>query len=128
MKEKQQDLIAVTSNLISASAGTGKTYQLASRCVALLALGYKAEEMIALTFTRKAAGEFRNRILKALSDGALDLNADGTPRSPDADGRLTGRNAITARVWETWSGLVIRDGAPVPAGNSVALCPDSACV
>lgn len=128
MKEKQQDLIAVTSNLISASAGTGKTYQLASRFVALLALGYKAEEMIALTFTRKAAGEFRNRILKALSDGALDLNADGTPRCPDAEGRLTGRNAITARVWETWSGLVIRDGKPAPAGNSVALCPDSACV
>lgn len=128
MKEKQQDLIAVTSNLISASAGTGKTYQLASRFVALLALGYKAEEMIALTFTRKAAGEFRNRILKALSDGALDLNADGTPRCPDAEGRLTGRNAITTRVWETWSGLVIRDGKPAPAGNSVALCPDSACV
>lgn len=128
MKEKQQDLIAVTSNLISASAGTGKTYQLASRFVALLALGYKAEEMIALTFTRKAAGEFRNRILKALSDGALDLNADGTPRTPDAKGRVSGRNAITARVWETWSGLVIRDGAPAPAGNSVALCPDSACV
>ncbi len=128
MKEKQQDLIAVTSNLISASAGTGKTYQLASRFVALLALGYKAEEMIALTFTRKAAGEFRNRILKALSDGALDLKADGTPRCPDAEGRLTGRNAITARVWETWSGLVIRDGKPAPAGNSVALCPDSACV
>lgn len=126
MKEMTPPLIAVTSNLISASAGTGKTYQLASRFVALLALGYKAEEMIALTFTRKAAGEFRNRILKALSDGALDLDDKGTPRSRDKHGRLQGRNAITVRVWETWSGLTIKDGTAIPAGNSVALCPPAA--
>ena len=119
---------AVTSNLISASAGTGKTYQLASRFVALLALGYKAEEMIALTFTRKAAGEFRNRILKALSEGALDLDESGKPRKIGEDGKLEGRNGITARVWETWSGLTIIDGKAAKAGNDVALCPDSACV
>ncbi|MBQ3217801.1 MAG: UvrD-helicase domain-containing protein [Akkermansia sp.] len=128
MSQPHPPLIAVTSNLISASAGTGKTYQLASRFVALLTLGYKAEEMIALTFTRKAAGEFRNRILKALSDGALDLNEKGSPRPPDSEGRPTGRNGITARVWETWSGLTIKEGKAVPAGNSVALCPASACV
>lgn len=128
MNPTPNDLIAVTSNLISASAGTGKTYQLASRFVALLALGYKAEEMIALTFTRKAAGEFRNRILKALSDGALDLNEKGKPRQTDPTAAPAGRNGITARVWETWSGLTIRHGKAVPAGNRVALCPDCACV
>lgn len=122
----RQELIAVTSNLISASAGTGKTYQLASRFVALLALGYKAEEMIALTFTRKAAGEFRNRILKALSDGALDLNAKGKPRKKDKNGTTIERNGITARVWETWSGLSIINGRAVPAGNDIPLCPESA--
>lgn len=62
----------VTSNLISASAGTGKTYQLASRFMALLALGYPAEKLIALTFTRNAAAEFRGRILSDLASGASD--------------------------------------------------------
>ena len=60
----------VTSNLISASAGTGKTYKLASRFIALLALGYPVEKLIALTFTRNAAGEFKGRILSALAKGA----------------------------------------------------------
>ena len=60
----------ITSNLIAASAGTGKTYQLSLRFIALLALGYPAEKMIALTFTRNAAAEFRQRILTDLAKGA----------------------------------------------------------
>ena len=60
----------VTSNLISASAGTGKTYKLASRFISLLALDYPAERLIALTFTRNAAGEFKSNILKAIALGA----------------------------------------------------------
>lgn len=62
--------LPVTSNLISASAGTGKTYQLSSRFIALLALGYPPENLIALTFTRNAAGEFKERILNDLAKGA----------------------------------------------------------
>ena len=60
----------VTGTLISASAGTGKTYQLALRFVALLCLGVDAASIVALTFTRKAAGEFRDRILSRLAEGA----------------------------------------------------------
>lgn len=56
--------------MISASAGTGKTYQLSLRFIALLALGYPVEKLIALTFTRNAAAEFRQRILTDLADGA----------------------------------------------------------
>ncbi|MGN1310086.1 MAG: UvrD-helicase domain-containing protein, partial [Akkermansia sp.] len=60
----------VTGTLISASAGTGKTYQLALRFVALLCLGVDPTSIVALTFTRKAAGEFRDRILSRLAEGA----------------------------------------------------------
>lgn len=63
-------LLPVSSNLISASAGTGKTYQLSSRFIALLALGYPPESLVALTFTRNAAGEFKERILNDLAKGA----------------------------------------------------------
>ena len=60
----------ISGNLIDASAGTGKTYQLASRFIALLALGVQAEHMVALTFTRKAAGEFLERIITDLGKAA----------------------------------------------------------
>lgn len=62
----------LTNTLISASAGTGKTYQLSLRFLALLALdgGAHPERLIAVTFTRKAAGEFKDRILTDLAAGA----------------------------------------------------------
>lgn len=53
--------------LVSASAGSGKTYQLVRRHLHLLALGEKPEGVAAMTFTRKAAGEFFQRILQRLS-------------------------------------------------------------
>lgn len=84
-----------TSSLISASAGTGKTYQLASRYIALLMLGVAPEKIIALTFTKKAAGEFRSRILHALAEGAC--------WKPSADDK-NARNPLSVRVWEIWSG------------------------
>ena len=104
----------INGNLIAASAGTGKTYQLTSRFVALLALGAKPEKMIALTFTKKAAGEFRNRIFQALSDGALG--------KPDHD--FPTRNGMAARVWETWTGLHLNaDMTLTASANPVALFP-----
>lgn len=106
----------VTSNLIAASAGTGKTYQLASRYIALLVLGARPEEIIALTFTRKAAGEFRNRILHALAEGACDKR--------DND---TGRNELAVRVWDVLSGLTIdKNGKAIEAANPVPLLPVTA--
>lgn len=53
--------------LVSASAGSGKTYQLVRRHLHLLALGERPEGIAAMTFTRKAAGEFFQRILQRLS-------------------------------------------------------------
>ena len=52
----------ISGNLIAASAGTGKTYQLTSRFVALLALGARPEKMIALTFTKKDVALVRLRV------------------------------------------------------------------
>lgn len=57
----------LTHQLISASAGSGKTYQLVRRYLHLLALGQPAEGVAAMTFTRKAAGEFFSRILQGLA-------------------------------------------------------------
>ena len=58
--------------MILASAGSGKTYALTNRFVRLLALGAKPERIVALTFTRKAAGEFFDGILSKLARAASD--------------------------------------------------------
>ena len=55
---------------ISASAGSGKTYQLTNRFIYLLHLTEAPERIIALTFTRAAAGEFFDRIMQKLARAA----------------------------------------------------------
>ncbi|MGJ8641156.1 MAG: UvrD-helicase domain-containing protein [Opitutaceae bacterium] len=60
---------------ISASAGSGKTFQLTNRFIYLLHLTEKPERIIALTFTRTAAGEFFQNIIEKLCDAAEDSNA-----------------------------------------------------
>ena len=57
---------------IRASAGSGKTYQLAHRYIRLLALDEGVERIIALTFSRKAAGEIFDAIALRLCDAATD--------------------------------------------------------
>lgn len=57
----------VMNELIRASAGTGKTYALVQRYLWLLERGVEPERIAAMTFTRKAAGEFFERILQELA-------------------------------------------------------------
>ena len=49
-----------------ASAGTGKTYSLAMRYITLLKLGAEPDEIIAMTFTNKAAGEIFDKIIQIM--------------------------------------------------------------
>ncbi len=62
----------LSHSMILASAGSGKTFALTDRFVALLAHGAAPDRIAALTFTRKAAGEFFDEILRKLAHAAAD--------------------------------------------------------
>ncbi|HQF40003.1 MAG TPA: UvrD-helicase domain-containing protein, partial [Opitutaceae bacterium] len=68
----------VGHEMIFASAGSGKTFALTTRFIRLLALGVAPERIVALTFTRKAAGEFFGEIVNRLAAAGEDEDAART--------------------------------------------------
>lgn len=77
---------------IAASAGTGKTWALAHRYLALMAAGVEPERICALTFSRKAAGEIFETIVQRLCLAATQ------PAERDATRRSIARQADGAAV------------------------------
>ena len=62
--------------LIEASAGTGKTQALGNRLIELLRAGVRPQDIVALTFSRAAAGEIFERFVSLLAESAASKGAD----------------------------------------------------
>ena len=61
---------------LSASAGSGKTFALVARYLSLLFTGANPSEILAITFTNKAAGEMRERVLASLESMPPEMAAE----------------------------------------------------
>src|SRR5919197_68335 len=82
------------SFIVQAPAGSGKTELLIQRYLTLLARVEQPEEIIAITFTRKAAAEMRARVLAALAQ------IRNGSRPPQAHAQLT---------WELARAVLVQD-------------------
>ena len=99
-RSREEAIDPTRSFCVSAPAGSGKTELLTQRLLALLARVDRPEQVLAITFTRKAASEMAQRVMQRLEQAKKDM-----PVTADHD-KVTRQLALsliehaTQRQWQ----------------------------
>ena len=104
--------------LVVAGAGSGKTETMSNRVVWLVANGFvQPDQVLGLTFTRKAAGQLAERVARQLR--ALRAAGLWVPQQ-DADGTLGLSDSPTVLTYHSYAGRLVRE-----QGLRLGVEPDS---
>ncbi len=106
---------------VQASAGSGKTYLLISRIVRLLLTGAEAGNILAITFTRKAANEMQTRLLERLFELAT---CDETSLEKILHELKLDINTNTIELSRSLYEKILRSDAPVKTSTFHAFCQE----
>ena len=69
LSDEQRPAVTARGDVVvTAGAGAGKTRTLVARYLSLLAEGLSPRQVVAITFTKKAAREMRNRVRQAVNE------------------------------------------------------------
>lgn len=105
------------SFIVQAPAGSGKTGLLIQRFLRLLAIVERPEEILAITFTRKAAAEMRRRVLEALAGAANPSPPEGENERATWELARAALERDRARDWQ-----LARNAARLRVQTIDALC------
>ena len=114
--ERRLALDPATSCIVQAPAGSGKTTLLVTRFIRLLALADYPEQVLAITFTRKAAAEMRLRVIALLADESSPEGARARARDAERGWRLAGNaSRLNIRTIDSFAMSLTRQ-MPVSSG------------
>ncbi|HLO96551.1 MAG TPA: UvrD-helicase domain-containing protein, partial [Burkholderiaceae bacterium] len=129
------------SVVVEACAGAGKTWMLVSRILRALLDGAEPQQIVAITFTRKAAGEMRQRLSEWLAEFARADHAgrclalvqrgmseeEAQRASPLLQGLqqrlLEGGRPVEIRTFHAWFSQLLR-AAPMALLQSLGIAPE----
>lgn len=79
-KEQQAAIDSQGKTIVSASAGSGKTTVMIEKIIRLIKSGVPVSEVLAVTFTKKAAAQMKEKLAKALIEAINDGDLSASKR------------------------------------------------